>query len=270
MGIQALPADAEIVSVVSALREDGAVVVNDLAPVDTVDAIAQELRGYFDTDGTYAQCDFNGYTTLRQTAILAKSVRSADLIGHDRVLEVIDQILLPNCINYRIGSTTAIEVLPGEKNQVLHRDDSIYPARMAGVEWQVGVMWALTDFTEENGATRVIPGSHRDWDSYQIDASKAVQKPMKRGSALFYMGSAIHGAGENRSNTPRMGLITTYSLGWLRQEVNQYLTVPMEMVKAYPEKIQRLLGYQNHGPNLGRFPDQPDGGWYLKDEGGQI
>jgi len=270
MDVQAYPANAAVTDISTSLKLNGAVVVNDLIPMGLAEIVAQDLRNHFDSEGTYAQCDFNGYTTLRLSAILARSTTSAELIGHDKMLSIIDTILLPNCINYRIGSTTAIEILPGEQDQVLHRDDEIYPARLPGLEWQMSVMWALTDFTEENGATRVVPGSHRDWARNDSIETGAIQKPMQKGSALFYLGSTLHGGGANRSNTSRIGLVTTYALGWLRQEVNQYLTVPPNMARTYPEKIQRLLGYQTHGPNLGKYPDAPDGGWFLKDEGGQI
>jgi ectoine hydroxylase-related dioxygenase (phytanoyl-CoA dioxygenase family) len=266
MDVQEFSSDAPVASIASALRGDGAAVVHNLAPAETADAVADDLRAYFDAEGTYAQCDFNGYKTLRLSAILARSRASANLIGHERVLGVLDEILLAHCINYRIGSTTAVEILPGEGDQTLHRDDSIYPARMPGMEWQVSVMWALTDFTEENGATRVVPGSHREWMQEGGPPTGEIQKAMRRGSALIYLGSTLHGGGANRSNVSRIGLVNVYSLGWLRQEVNQYLTIPQEIAGSYPEKIQRLLGYQSHGPLLGKYPDAPDGGWFLKDE----
>lgn len=272
MALQVFPKDAPIAEIVKALRADGAVVVRALAPVDVVGAVAADLRAHFDAEGTYAQCDFNGYKTLRLSAVLARSRASADLIGHERMLEVLDEILLPNCINYRIGSTTAIEILPGENDQVLHRDDSIYPARLPGMEWQVSVMWALTDFTLENGATRVVPGSHREWvrDGDLGELGSVVQEPMAQGSALFYLGSTLHGGGANRTSKSRIGLINTYALGWLRQEVNQYLTLTRDVAESYPEKIRRLIGYQSHGPYLGKYPEAPDGGWYLRDEQSQI
>jgi len=184
MDVQESSSDAPVASIASALRGDGAAVVHSLAPAETADAVASNLRAYFDAEGTYAQCDFNGYKTLRLSAILARSRASANLIGHERVLGVLDEILLAHCINYRIGSTTAIEILPGEGDQTLHRDDSIYPARMPGMEWQVSVMWALTDFTAENGATRVVLGSHREWMREGGRPTDEIQKAMHRGSAI--------------------------------------------------------------------------------------
>ena len=168
------------------------------------------------------------------------------------MLAVADRILLPNCINYRIGSNSGIEIYPGEARQVLHRDDSIYPLRMPDVEWQFSALWALDDFTIENGATHVVPQSHQMVDPTIVPASEeSVQASMPKGSLLLYLGSVWHGGGANRSQRPRMGLINTYALGWLRQEVNQYLDIPPDVAARYPEHIRRLIGYQMHGDSLG-------------------
>jgi ectoine hydroxylase-related dioxygenase (phytanoyl-CoA dioxygenase family) len=123
-------------------------------------------------------------------------------------------------------------------------------------------MWALDDFTAENGATRIVPGSHdlRAVDS--VEETDVEQAVMPRGSVLFYLGSTIHGGGANKADAPRSGLITTYSLGWLRQEENQYLTVPREIAESYPDPIRRLMGYQAHGRYLGVYPGDPDGYWF--------
>ena len=179
-------------------------------------------------------------------------------------MEVTDGILLAHCINYRIGSLTAIEIHPGETDQSLHLDDGIYPVRMPGMQLQISAMWALEDFTEENGATRVALGSHRDSNisntaEVQYE-NNIVQAVMPKGSVLFYLGTTWHGGGANRSDKPRAGLINTYALGWLRQEENQYLNVPREIAEQHSEIIQRLMGYQLHGI-LGVFQN-PDGSWF--------
>ncbi len=245
--------------VIAALRRDGAVILRNLVGFGLADDVAGELRPHFDSEGTQPQSDFNGYKTLRIMGILARSRRSAELIGHPRILEIADAILLPHCLSYRIGSTTGIEIWPGEGPQLLHRDDAIYPARMPGMEWQISTNWALSDFTLENGATRVVPGSHRRMEPYPPTEDDVVQAVMPKGSVLVYMGSAFHGGGANRTNRPRMGVVNTYSLGWLRQEENQYLTIPRAVADSYPERIRRLMGYQGHGRMLGWYPDNPDG-----------
>ncbi|MDH3692429.1 MAG: phytanoyl-CoA dioxygenase family protein [Gammaproteobacteria bacterium] len=259
MAIAYFDVNAKIDDIVAVLQRDGAMVLQRWASAATVDAVASELRPQFDTEGTDYQSDFNGYKTLRVSGILAHARTSAELIGHPELLRIVDAILLPNCINYRVGSTTGIEILPGETSQRLHRDDDIYPTRLPSLELQVSTNWALDDFTERNGATRVVLGSHTWDDGREPSEDEVVQAIMPKGSVLVYLGSAYHGGGANVSDRPRIGLVNTYSLGWLRQEENQYLTVPREVAMSYPEHIQRLMGYQGHGSLLGWYPDNPDG-----------
>lgn len=258
--LQRLPADAAPVT--EALLADGAVIVEHAVPEALLDEVQADLRDPFDEQGLKFTNDFNGYKTRRLAGILALSRASADILAHPLVMDVADRVLKRHCTVYRIGSSTAIEIMPGEGNQVLHRDDDFYPIRVPGVEWQISAMVALTDFTEANGATRVVPGSQ---DMREIDGiadDQIVQAVMPRGSILFYLGTAVHAGGQNHTDSPRSGLITTYSLGWLRQEENQYLTVPREVADSYPDHIRRLMGYQSHGPALGVYPGDPDGNWW--------
>lgn len=255
MTIERLSGDAGVPEIIDAIQRDGAAIVEDLVSTDVTDQVLRDLREPFDTVGRSTEDDFNGYTTLRVNSILDISPASVGIVAHDRMLEVLDGLLLPHCEDYRIGSCTAIEIHPGETDQVLHRDDTIYPIIMPGIEWQVSVMWPLTEFTEENGATRLIPGSHRWVEQREArDDDTVIQAPMSPGSALFYLGSTKHGGGANNSNAPRAGLVNTYALGWLRQEVNQYLAIPREIVASFPERVQRLIGYAGHGEQLGFYP----------------
>lgn len=259
--LKTLASDASPDEILQVLNKDGGVIVANLASDDVVNHVSDELRPHYDAQGEKHQNDFNGYTTLRLFAVPGVSRASLDLIAHPRVLEVVDGVLNAHCDNFQLGSSAAIEILPGEKDQELHRDDDMYPIRIPDVEFQVSAMWALDDFTEENGATRVVPGSHdlREFDDITEDDIE--QAVMPRGSVLFYMGSTIHGGGANKSNLPRSGLISTYSLGWLRQEDNQYLCIPREKADSFPEHVRRLLGYQTHGRYLGTYPGDPDGYW---------
>ena len=249
--------------IISALMRDGGVIVANQAQNDLIDNVANELRCQFDEQGNKFQNDFNGYKTLRLGRILALSRASAELIAHPRAMDIADAVLRPHCSNYRIGSCTAIEIHPGEKAQALHRDDDdLYPIRLPTVEYQLSAMWALDDFTLENGATRLVLGSHGLEKNPTIDEADVVQAVMSKGSVLFYHGSTIHGGGANKSQSPRSGLINTYSLGWLRQEENQYLSIPREIADSYPDQLRWLMGYQVHGDSLGVYPDDPDGFWF--------
>ena len=250
--------DDEVRVIAAALRDAGAAVVENCACEALADRVAAELRPHFDKYGHEYYADFEGYKTLRLSEILARSRASADLIGESLTLGVVDEILLPHCINYRIGSCTGIEILPGETAQALHRDDGIYPISIQGMELQVSAMWALDDFTPENGATHIVPGSQQG-PSRSVPGRTAysVQATMSKGSVLLYLGSVLHGGGANRTDKPRMGLINTYALGWLRQEENHYLAIPREVADSYPERIQKLMGYEPHGPILGSYPGTP-------------
>jgi ectoine hydroxylase-related dioxygenase (phytanoyl-CoA dioxygenase family) len=249
--------------ITQALLKDGGVIVNQQASDELINNVNAELRTAFDREGHLFENDFNGYKTLRLGGILALSRTAAELIAHPLVIEVANRVLKRHCECYRIGSSTAIEIQPGEVNQVLHRDDDFYPIRIPGVEFQIAAMWALDDFTLENGATRVVPGSQGLRESREVKSTDIIQAEMPKGSVLFYLGSTLHGGGANRAQAPRSGLITTYSLGWLRQEENQYLTIPREVADSYPEEIRRLMGYQSHGENLGVYPGDPDGHWFM-------
>lgn len=248
--------------VAETLLRDGGVIVESAAPEGALERILAELDPPFAEQGHKFANDFNGYTTLRLGGVLGLSRAAADLIAHPLVMAVADHVLKRHCISYRIGSSTAIRILPGEKAQVLHRDDDFYPIRIPGVEFQISAMWALSPFTEENGATRVVPGSQDLRPIDGIAESEITQAGMAPGSVLFYLGGTVHGGGANRASEPRTGLITTYSLGWLRQEENIYLTVPRAMADSYPEPVRRLMGYQSHGRYLGVWPGDPDGHWW--------
>ena len=277
--IQSFSPEDDATELVDVLKQDGAVILKNLVKPELIDTVLSELRKSFDKLGRYDEDNFNGFKTLRVSGILAISKTSAELVEHPKVLEVVNAILLKNCLNYRIGSLTGIEILPGETDQPLHTDVGIYPIKIPNMELQMSVMWALNDFTKENGATRVVRGSHlghinkkgsveyikrkkNDYPNpdYEKHADKTVQVIMPKGSVLFYLGSTLHGGGANKSNTSRTGLVNTYALGWLRQEENQYLNIPREIALQHSKTIQKLMGYQTHR-TLGAFQNL-DGTWF--------
>ncbi len=236
-------------NVIQALRRDGAVIVNRAADSHLIDAVVAELRPALDADKPELATPFDGDKTLRASyGLLTYAPSAAGLVDHDLVIEVGNDILLPHCSSYNIGSLTAIEIHPGEAAQALHRDDSLYPIENAGMELLIGVMWALSDFTPENGGTRVVPGSHRFLRSWHLpDVSRWEAATMPKGSVLFYLGSTWHGGGANNSNSPRLGLINTYSLGWLRQESNGFLDTPPEVAAKFDPRLRALMGYSTYG-----------------------
>ena len=260
--LQTFHAETSEEVVLEVLVRDGGVIVEGLAGDELLDRIRDELQPHFELEGAKFQNDFNGYKTRRLGAILALSRSSAELIAHPYVLSIADALLLQHCKCYRLGSATAIEILPGEAQQVLHRDDDFYPFRIPEVEFQFGAMWPFDDFTSVNGATRIVPGSHWTGHLESHTEEDVVEALMSKGSLLLYYGSTYHGGGANRDDAPRTGLINTYALGWLRQEENQYLAIPQEIADSYPETVRRVMGYQAHGEYLGVYPGDPDDRWY--------
>ena len=208
MNIQTFQPTDDFDTVLKSFERVGAVIIDRLVPTDLCDAVSEELRPHFDNDGRKSENDFNGYKTLRISGILAKSRRSAELIGHPYVMKMADAILLRHCANYQIGSCTGIEIQPGENPQRLHRDDGIYPIRVPGTEWQISANWALDEFTIENGATHVVPGSHRRREPWPpaVEEFGADADAQGLGAVLHGLGlawrrrqpeqSRAHGAGE--------------------------------------------------------------------------
>ena len=257
MALRKFKASDSINDIVAATLKDGASIVTNVISPKIANQITKDLRANFDNFGYRSKRKFSGHLTNRCHDVLKESPRCAELISHDIVMNVADSILLPHCESYRVGSITAIEVCPGENKQSLHRDNCIYPCSLPGMEMLISSIWALTDFTEENGATCVVPGSHRHISMGEsIDISKTSKAIMPKGSVLFYLGSTFHGAGANNSQKSRIGLVNLYSLGWLRSEVNQYLSTPIAEAKKYDKKLRSLLGYTTHdrfGDRLGKY-----------------
>ncbi len=243
-------AGADTSEVAAAVARDGYAVVRDAIDAATVAAVAADLQPHLDAAHAGHE-EFMGSLTKRFGALIAKSTAVQALIMHPTVMAVADHALLPSCAAYRVHYTGVMHLEPGEKQQVLHRDTSVYPFANPCPPLTVATMWAITDFTRSNGATRVCPGSHR-WTNDRVPAADdVVAAEMAAGSVLIYVGNVIHGGGSNRSDRARTGVALHYSLGWLRQEENQYLAVPPELARALPGRLQELMGYALGSSNLG-------------------
>jgi ectoine hydroxylase-related dioxygenase (phytanoyl-CoA dioxygenase family) len=173
-------------------------------------------------------------------------------------LNTLDLLLGDHGSTFQIDLTQMVDIGPGEPGQLIHRDQwsfDRFPFPI-GFEAEIATMWAATDFTEEMGATRVIVGSHL-WTEQpeEVDPSLTVGAVMSKGSVLIYLGSLYHGGGPNRSAVRRVGINIGYSLGWLRQEENQYLACPLKIARTLPEGLLRLMGYQRGAVGLGYVDD---------------
>jgi ectoine hydroxylase-related dioxygenase (phytanoyl-CoA dioxygenase family) len=241
-------ADAVLVErIVADLDRDGFAVVESLLSAADAAAVRAGLRDVLDRTPT-GRNDFEGYLTRRIYALFAKTRAFDPLAIHPLLLQVLDQVLGPS---YQLSAPTGIEIGPGEKAQMLHTDDGIYPLPRPHADVVLNTMWALDDFTAANGATRVVPGSHRWTDRQPVDPDDTVTVEMPAGSVLFILGSLWHGGGANRTDRARLGVLLEYAAGWLRPQENHVLAVPPTVMRTLDPRLQELLGYGIHPPFVG-------------------
>jgi len=257
--LQHLPADAGAETIAAILDADGALILDNVIPPSQVAGVMAELGPYIKaTPG--GRDDFTGHATTRTGALVARSPASRELVMHPAILAGCDAYLLRACDRYQLHLTQVIRIKPGQPRQALHRDRLAWGGFLKGVEPQFNTIWAMTDFTQENGATRIVPGSPGWAEGRRAEPHEIGYAEMKAGSVLLYSGSVIHGGGENRSDHDRVGVNITYCLGWLRQEENQYLSCPPEIARGLDKKLQALLGYAMGSYALGYYtPPLPPG-----------
>ena len=203
--------------------------------------------------------DFSGRNTKRTGALIARSPSSHALIQHPTILGVAEK-LLHRAQSYQLHLTQVISIGPDSPGQSIHRDQWAFDffEFPSDYDVQCNTIWALTDFTEANGATRLMPGSQHLPDSFEHTVDETVPAEMTKGSCLLYTGKVYHGGGANSSDETRMGLNITYDVGWLRQEENQYLSVPPEVAAELPDDLLRLMGYRIGAYALGYIDDVRD------------
>lgn len=244
--------------VAEALARDGCVVVDRLAEPERLARVRGELDPWIEATPVGVD-DFAGRRTRRTGGLIARSPAAREFVMEPLVLESVKRVL-SRATNFQLHLTQVIAIGPGEPAQSIHRDQwafDFFPFP-SGYEVQCNTLWALTDFTAENGATRLVPGSHRMADKLSFQEKDSEPAEMEAGSVLLYTGSLYHGGGANRSGAVRYGLNLTYVVGWLRQEENQYLTVPHEIAKDLPVPLLRLMGYARGAYALGYVDDTRD------------
>ena len=248
-------ADATQENVAAALEKDGAVIIENLADPALVERIRQEMQPWIDRTPP-GEGLFYGCNTIRFGGAIVKAPSTQELCLNPLTMQVAEKILGPWCSSIQLNLSQAIAIGPDEPEQILHADDEMWRVPRDGTEYIVNAMWALTDFTKENGATRIVPGSHRDPIRREVDPSELAYAEMPAGSVVLWRGSALHGGGANHTNNLRVGVVMGYCLGWLRQSENQYLVAPPVVARSMPARLQQLLGYTIHEPNLGFFEGQ--------------
>ncbi|MGH7985523.1 MAG: phytanoyl-CoA dioxygenase family protein [Candidatus Binataceae bacterium] len=258
MKLKHLPDSAGGEQVSQALTSDGAVIVDAVLGSTQIDEIMAELRPWIEKTKPGPDT-FAGRNTRRTGALIARSPKCRELVMHPLALATSGKFL-GHATSYQLHLTQVISIGPDEPAQRIHRDQWAFDffSFPKGYEVQCNTLWAMTDFTERNGATRVIPGSNRFEDKLRFTEAETAPAEMSKGSVLFYSGSVYHGGGANHSNKTRTGINITYNLSWLRQEENQYLAVPLEIAKTLPVELLRLMGYQRGAYALGYVGDLLD------------
>jgi hypothetical protein len=258
MAVQHLPADTDPAIVAEIVKGEGAVVVDGVVSSDLLDSIEAELRPYLQAT-PLGPDDFSGFLTRRTGSLIARSPSARQLVMHPLALGTTSK-LLAHATNFQLHLTQAISIGPGQPAQAIHKDRwafDFFPFP-TGYEVQCNTIWALTEFTEANGATRIALGSNTADDTQAFTQDDTEPAEMERGSVLFYSGSVNHGGGANRTDRVRIGLNITYNLAWLRQEENQYLATPREMAQTLPVELLRLMGYDRGAYALGYIDDLRD------------
>ena len=253
--------------IVDTVEEHGAAIVDDFVSAAWLDEFNLQIKTSVDEYEPYDYggrdaAEFLGYNTVRIGGLISKAPCYANLIGDDRLLGVMDHFLKPNCGQYRLNSSEVIEIHSGETEQELHFDDMIWPVHAWAPDkvLQFNVMIAGTDFTESNGATRVVPGSHRWQDVWrEVQPHEIATATMKAGSAVFIPGRTLHGGGANAAGGKRRAIVASYLLGFLRAQENPYLHTSFEMARSWSPAVRSLMGYDLYAHYDGELDAGPLG-----------
>ncbi len=237
-----MPHDEEINRHVARVAQDGYTVVEDAIEASLLDALHGELERIERDDKIVpAENIFEGARTVRIYNLLARGKIFESIPVHPAILPIVERVLDRGCL---VSSLSSIAIGPGELAQPLHADDMLIPLPRPHVPIVCNTMWAITDFTIDNGATRIVPGSHtRDTAPLLGEDVETIAAAMRRGSVLVYNGSLWHGGGANRTPHRRLGLAMNYCAGWVRQQENQQLGIPLEVVRGFSDRLRRLCGF---------------------------
>ncbi|HEX5096475.1 MAG TPA: phytanoyl-CoA dioxygenase family protein [Acidimicrobiia bacterium] len=257
MALSRLAASAPPEQIVGALERDGAVIVDDLLDADVLARFNAEIDPFLEAAKPAKERPFInpaiqyffGAQTRDVTGVAGRSrVFSTEILTHPVYKAVCDAILLPHCATYQLNIAHVLDRGPGSDDQFMHRDELVWVhLPKPHPEIQLASVIALVDFTADNGATRVVPGSHKWTDDRSPTPDEIEAAEMRAGSAIVYLGSTLHGGGANvTTGTFRRGMHVSYCVGWLRTEENQYLATPLDFVRTLPPESQALLGYAAH------------------------
>ena len=226
--------------------------VEDAIEVDVVDELTRELeRLEVELGIVPAANDFEGTETVRIYNLLVHGTAFERVPVHPNVLPIIEGVLDRGCL---ISSLSSIAICAGETPQPIHADDQLMPIRKPHPPTVCNTMWALTDFTEENGATRIMPGTHLSDRSPDYGSPyDSIPAEMRRGSVLVWHGSLWHGGGANVTADRRVGIAMNYCAGYIRQQENQQLGIPRDVAAEFERRLQELCGYSVYSGLIGHI-----------------
>jgi ectoine hydroxylase-related dioxygenase (phytanoyl-CoA dioxygenase family) len=239
---------------VEAIARDGFTIVENAIAPDLVDALAEALaRLERELGAKPAMNGFEGHRTVRIYNLLAHDPVFARIPVHANVLHIVEGVLDEGCL---ISSLSSIAIDPGETAQPIHADDQVIPLEKPHRPIVCNSMWALTDFTEANGATRLVPGSHRKPNPDYGGAYDTIPAEMAKGSVLIWDGALWHGGGANRTDARRTGIAMNYCAGFIRQQENQQLGLSPDLVRGFEPRLQELVGYGVYRGLIGHIDKQ--------------
>ena len=257
MALSRFPPTADPAEVSDHLRRFGYAIVDDVADAATMDRLEAEAMPHIEASDA-GRDEYDGRFTRRTGALVARCPTARQLVMDPFVVATVSHFL-SHVSAVQLHLTQIISVESGETRQKLHRDEMAFDFFPFAADYHVqcNTMWALTDFTAENGATHIVAGSSGVSDDEALHLPDA-QAEMGRGSVLFYDGKVLHGAGANTSGGVRRGVNITYAVGWVRQEENQYLACPPEIARTLDDDLLRMMGYTQGAFALGYVGDQTD------------
>lgn len=247
--------DLRIDHALSALAEHGFCRIDDLLPAETVAELDRTVATRF-AAAPFSRGGFYGSRTKRFGRLLTRAPETAAIAAHPLLLAIARRLLEPYCDTIQLNVLQAIEIHPGEIAQVPHRDQDMWRGDKGSIEYLLNVMWPLTPFRAENGATLIWPSSHGAAALAEPPEEPGVPIECDPGGAILFLGSALHGAGANRTDCPRRGIVAGYSLGWLKPYENPWLAYPPAVARTFPPDLAALAGYRQHRPNLGNYDGQ--------------
>jgi ectoine hydroxylase-related dioxygenase (phytanoyl-CoA dioxygenase family) len=248
-----LPADR--LAEAAGLLADGYTILRGAVPPSLIAEIEADLADRFEAT-PFCEGGFYGERTKRFGRLLIRSEGMTNLVLDPTVLALAEMALGRFCDCLQLNLTQAIELHPGALPQFPHRDQDMWGGEIGRMEYLVNVMWPLTTFTPENGATLIWPGSHGAEALETEEPGVPTVAEARAGDAIVFLGSTLHGAGGNKTSAVRRGIIVSYCLGWLKPYENQWLAYPPDVASMFPPELAALVGYAQHRPNLGNFEGQ--------------